>query len=215
MQVVSKEEIARRLRQGREESGLRQGDVAEKLGVTQGLVSQWEKGNVPEGACEVTAFGLLVGVRPDELYLSDISSSVRTIPADTKLAPVEQDALGIVVDCLLRMRKRGIPISDTATFLTSVLREPASGTSESAPRPPHGDRVKQAQRLLDSVLADLPAESVLFEELDTFATRLEKIAATLPSSDPRGQRADRVATAPKVSQGAASQPSGHKKKNRS
>lgn len=211
MQVVTKDEIARRLRQGREESGMRQADIAEKLGLTQGLISQWEKGNVPEGACEVASYGLLVGVRPDELFLSDVSSTVRTLPSGMKLAPAEEDALGVVVDSLLRMRTRGIPISDTAKFLTSVLREPAVENEKSDQPPPTLEVIDKARALVDGVMSNLPQESVDFARLDTAAKQLRTLSDSLRSECPPDRRKDSSATASKAGPSHAPRPSGRKK----
>lgn len=186
MDVVKREEVARRIRAARETNGMRQADVALKTGLQQGLLSQWESGKIPEGACEVTAVGLCVGLRPDELYLEDVSSRARKDVGT--LSNAESDSLGRIVSYLRRLRDMGVPFTETENFLAAFLRAPLNDTSESTPPPSAAMEVLEVQKLLDATLVDLPAESVLYGQIDTAAIRLKKLGAVLRTESKQGPR---------------------------
>lgn len=55
------------LKKLRKKAGLTQGDVADAIGVTQGMVSRWENGTSPVGADRAIRLAQILGVPEDEL----------------------------------------------------------------------------------------------------------------------------------------------------
>lgn len=64
---VNEETIAKRLRELRKNQGLTQAEVAEKLGIPQTLVSEYERGTVRLHGAIVAALAKLMRVSADEL----------------------------------------------------------------------------------------------------------------------------------------------------
>lgn len=109
LKVVDQVEVAARLVRARKKIGLRQVDVSKLSGKVQAVVSQWEAGQIPAGAVEITALGCLLGVRPDDLYLASPGSSQRAryrrLLEDGELTPTDEADAMAFLDTLAKLSK--------------------------------------------------------------------------------------------------------------
>ncbi|HEX2222990.1 MAG TPA: helix-turn-helix transcriptional regulator [Thermoanaerobaculia bacterium] len=81
MSTVSEEavrrEVGRRIAQFRDQLGMTQGDLAERLGVTRAKVSHWERGFHAPSLAQLIDLGKVLDTRIDRLLLGDFPEPPR------------------------------------------------------------------------------------------------------------------------------------------
>lgn len=193
--VVSREEVARRLRLGRERKQWSQVKLADEGKVSQELLSRWERSHVPSGACDLVRVGLALEMYPDDLFLADVSSRARARAG--KLTQKEGDALSEVVEALIFMNgmaatKDGSPIlifrdhlSRLNTVFAAQLEGNEPGSPESEPLPLTGPEVAALRQDLLAFQLSIPMGSDGAKRARTVKHWLDRLSAAQRSAAPK------------------------------
>lgn len=132
--------LGERLKGWRTDKGWSQARTAQEAGVPQGTISDYEVGNIAEGALTVARIAETLGHNPGDLFIEDRYSEVRkALPEELELSEQDETDFFNLCGALAELHRLGGP-GTLALFRSHVEGIVAKFTGKTTPRlEPSGD----------------------------------------------------------------------------